>query len=193
MQDRPGHPRQDSPGEASSPSLAWPRRRPRWLLTGAAVLLGAAVWLAVSLLQSDATPPLTEEAFESARRLWAAQELGDYDLERIDHVDRAAGQNYRVVVRSRAVVELRLNGTRLEPNGSYSVEGLFETMERELEMLAQGVARERRNARLLASFHPTLGFPVLFKVIAPQLRSYFIRIEELRAPERGILYRRGGA
>ena len=76
--------------------------------------------------------PLTSEALHEARDRWRQAGINDYQLRYDMH-----GSRYEVRVRHGLVVNLQVNGRQPVSAdwGAYSVEGLFEVLEMELENL----------------------------------------------------------
>ena len=74
---------------------------------------------------------------------------------------------------------------------SYTIEGLFRTMERELNLALD--ADEKNSTVLKAEFDAQRGFPLVFKKLTTRqgARSYVIRLAELRSESSGILFPTG--
>lgn len=130
------------------------RQAPRNLLARATALGAAAVLLSLAVC-ADAV--LTREALESAESRWASQGVESYTVEisvtesgrelRRVHLEVRSGKLARGVM-SVDGGERNVDGEAARP---YTVEGLFRTLEEELE------AGKRRYVR--ARFDAKLGFP----------------------------------
>ena len=114
-------------------------RTPRWFSgrsTKTHLIMAAAAFLvglvATILIVREPMMPLTDESLRLARARWQAARIEDYDL----HF-RMHSSVYEIQVRRDTVVKANVNG--LAPRGAdvqaYSVEGLFDTLELELENL----------------------------------------------------------
>lgn len=121
-----------------------------------AFLLGLA---AAVLYLREPTEPLTTEALARARTNWQAAQIRSY---RISY--NMFGSLYEVTVADGLVTELLLNGKipAVSQPGAYSVPGLFETLEAELENihdpsrpLGEGVVARVR-------FQSELGYPLRY-------------------------------
>jgi hypothetical protein len=149
------------------------------MVLGAATV--AAAGLLLFLLGRDTTPFLTRPAFEEAFRKWKADGTADYDLELLLEGDRAAPQRFKLAVRGGQVVRFEENGrleARARAGEGYSVAGLFDVIDRELEMRS-GPPSPGAPARatLRARFDPERGYPTAFERIAPKGMSRFLRVE----------------
>jgi len=148
------------------------RRLSTWaLVTGA--LLGVAVTLTAMAIwfwpDRDPTPVLTPEALTAATRRWAANGVANYDLE-LELWGQREG-TIRTKVRNGVIVE-HTNSGRTPPQRSWhawSVEGMLETIERELDILAEDAAASRSAtspSALRAEFDPQYGYPRKFRRLA---------------------------
>lgn len=106
----------------------------------------------------EPTTALTREALIAARELWRRTGPDSYELDY-----RMAGAAYRIVVREGKVAEALVNG--VPPTSGdwnlYSVEGLFTTLEQELENVADatGAFADRKDVLMLrVRFHPEFGY-----------------------------------
>jgi hypothetical protein len=135
----------------------------------AGVLLTLVVILVWFWLHRDPTPPLTAEALDRARQRWAERRVLDYDME-----IQLAGQRegtLHVEVRGGEVTQHTNNG-HTPPRRSWdywSVEGMLDAMERELEVSAADVAASDRGASqmvLRAAFDAQYGYPRVFHRLA---------------------------
>lgn len=106
----------------------------------------------------EPTIPLTRESLAAARRVWREMGPGSYEI-----AYQMAGTNYRVVVQGGQVEEATVNG-QLPTSGdwnAYSVEGLFATLDQELENVAEasGAFAGRKDAMLMrVRFNRKLGY-----------------------------------
>lgn len=113
----------------------------------------AGVWIT-----REPTIPLTRESLDAARRHWRESEPPSYELEY-----RMAGASYRVIVKSGRVDEATVNGKPPTSGdwNAYSVDGLFTTLEQELENVADatGAYADRKDTLLMrVRFNPELGY-----------------------------------
>ena len=125
------------------------------LLMVAAVPLGTVISVWVT---REPTIPLTRESLDTARRVWREWGPRSYEI-----AYRMAGANYRIVVKGGQVEEAIVNG-RLPTSGdwnAYSVEGLFTTLDQELENVAEatGAFADREDTMLMrVRFNRELGY-----------------------------------
>ena len=94
-----------------------------------------------------------------------------------------------MVVRKGKITSQSYNGLeRKGKDDSYTVEGLFRTMERELNLARDAGAKS--STILKAEFDDQRGFPLVFKKLTTRegARSYVIRLAELRSKSSGILF-----
>ncbi|MFP6739747.1 MAG: DUF6174 domain-containing protein [Planctomycetota bacterium] len=144
------------------------------------------------LLLADRTPKLDLEILQAKRALWSAKGLGDYDISIRIKVDRQDESSAAVSVRDGKILSQSYNGlARTGKEDSYTIEGLFRTMERELNLASD--AEEKSSTILKAEFDDHWGFPVVFKKLTTRqgARSYVIRLAELRSESSGILFPTG--
>jgi hypothetical protein len=142
-----------------------------------AVAIIACAGLAAFALR-DRTPLLTRAGLREAQDRWDKGAPSDYDLELRVEIDGAAPQRYRTEVRRGKVARFEQNGRPGEGGAEYHVSGLFEWMERELEMSARPqVPGAPAHATLKALFDPQRGYPLIFKRLASDRQSVFIRVE----------------
>ena len=106
------------------------RAKRNLILAGGGFVVG--ITLAIWFLR-EPTEALTSEVLEAAKERWNATGIRDYDLRYRMHDNL-----YEVKARNGVVTELKVNGRAArtgDPN-AYSVEGLFDTLEQELENVA---------------------------------------------------------
>ena len=144
------------------------------------------------VLLADRTPELDLEILQAKRALWSAKGSGDYDISIRIKVDRQDESSAAVSVKTGKILSQSYNG--LERSGkedSYTIEGLFRTMERELNLA--GDAAEKNSTVLKAEFDAQRGFPIVFKKLTTRdgARSYVIRLVELRSQNEGLLFPTG--
>jgi len=131
-------------------------------ISKAHILLGAlafAIGGVISLIGlRERTEPLTTDLLRDARTRWEAHGIADYDLRYRMH-----GSLYAVSVRGGIVISMRVDG--IEPRSAdlaaYSVEGLFDTLEMELEGLADPrgpFAGGNRAVLMRVRFNASLGY-----------------------------------
>lgn len=161
------------------------------LLLLIAVLCIAACILIFSLL-ADRTPVLDLQVLQAQRALWSEHGPEDYDLSLSIHVDRQQESLATVSVRNGKLVSQTYNGLpRPAKDDSYTIEGLFRTMEREL-LLAEETKRKGGTV-LKAAFDGPLGIPLVFKRLTTRQgsRSCIISLRQLSSPESGSLLSAG--
>ena len=144
------------------------------------------------VLLADRTPKLDLEILQAKRALWSARGSGDYDISIRIKVDRQDESSAAVSVKTGKILSQSYNG--LERSGkedSYTIEGIFRTMERELNLALD--ADEKNSTVLKAEFDAQRGFPLVFKKLTTRqgARSYVIRLAELRSESSGILFPTG--
>ncbi|UCE01596.1 MAG: hypothetical protein JSW67_09940 [Candidatus Latescibacterota bacterium] len=140
------------------------RVSPRWLLPGA-VVLGLATALGV---RSDSLAELTQERLTQARERWSRHAPADYVLELQVHADRLENAHFHLRVRDGEVLEALQNGSvRAARADAYTVAGLFDILERELELAldpSSGFgAPAGYRAYLKARFDPDYGYPLRYR------------------------------
>ena len=146
----------------------------------AAGTIASAVLAFVAL--RDRTPLLTRAALKEAHDRWERTAPPDYDLELVVEVDGVAPQHYKTQVRGRRVALFEQNGRENDGGSEYNVAGLFEWIERDLEMSTRPpIPGAPVNATLKARFDPQRGYPLVFKRIATDGKSVFIRVERFEA------------
>jgi hypothetical protein len=135
------------------------------------------------LLLRDRTPVLEVRTLEEARARWERNGVSDYDLDIVQEPDARPAERLLVEVRGGRAVRLLRDGKPVDTRDAYTVPGLFGIIEREVEMATASSPSEGapRNAVLKALFDDELGYPALFKRLAPR-RSLVITVE-LRNPE----------
>lgn len=158
-------------------------RRTAWIASGLAVGLLSGWWVAGRSGGRD----LSQTELDAARDLWRQRGPGSYVL--VIETRGAAGQRSVVEVRDGEVVSMETGG-RPASRGAWrywSVEGLFDFLESELENAA--AARETYDAEpeevvLKASFDGELGYPRRFlRHVMGTRNSIEWEIESLTAQE----------
>jgi hypothetical protein len=147
----------------------------RLLLIGSLVLAMAAAWL----FTHDRLPELTTERLEAARELWANNGPTDYDLVVETEASGLVSHRYSIVIRNQSILEMSEDGRKIDTLGgsfSYAVDGLFQMLERELELATEptrnyGTPAGYR-AYLFASFDRSLGYPVSFRRVLGGTNKY---------------------
>jgi len=147
------------------------------LLQGRLVLAGAAVTFAgllvcggaATILLRDPIAPLTGEALEAAQVRWSENGSLSYNLDL--QLGGARPASVHVEVRGGRVIDPPLiDGQPVRGKHTWrtwTVEGQFETMQRELELAADPSGQTGAGADtrviLRASFHPEYGYPLRFR------------------------------
>jgi hypothetical protein len=152
-------------------------RRSRGPLVAAAIILALSGGLYLSL--RDRTPLLTRTILDAQRARWLECGIRDYDLVIAVENPAQSPARYRVEVRAGRVAAFELNGQAITPNDAYTVAGLFEWLDRELDLAGgsgEGAPSPLEGAILRAEFDDIHGFPRTFKRIAPR-KSTFLRVE----------------
>jgi hypothetical protein len=164
-------------------------------LPGSILLVGglcALIAIVVFSVFVDRTPTLDPGSIEEWKARWNREGPVDYDLSISIQVDREDASRAKVTVREGELVSQTYNGlSRASTDDSYTVAGLFRTMERELELSRQ--AEQKGGTVLKAVFEESLGAPLLFKRLTtrPGGRSVVITVIELSSPKAGILFPAG--
>jgi hypothetical protein len=131
----------------------------------------------------DRTPLLTRAILKEAHDRWEKAVPRDYDVELTVEVDGVAPQHYRTQVRGGRVTRFEQNGRQDEGGSEYNVAGLFEWIDRDLEMsTGPAVAGAPAHATLKATFDPQFGYPLVYKRIAALGRSVFITVDRFQTP-----------
>lgn len=150
------------------------------------LLAGGGLFFVGYMALRDRTPPLAAAALEAGRRQWEKAAIASYDLTLTVAIDREAPKDYQLSVRGGKVASFQINGVAHAENPSYSVPGLFDILEREIEMAGGKGARAAgapQNAVLRAEFDPRYGYPKVFKRLAPGQQSCFIEVKRFAAAE----------
>jgi hypothetical protein len=143
-----------------APLLLRRRLSPRRLLLGA-LALGLAT---AFIVRSGALTDLTADRLARARDRWSRHATVDYDLEVLVHADRLEDASFEIRVRDGQVQQALQNGIATTGTAeAYTVSGLFEILERELELASDPGAGfgapEGYRAYLKVRFDPDLGYP----------------------------------
>jgi len=134
-------------------------RRWWWMGAAAAAVMVAGLFLLVRSPLGD----LTEADLQAARRRWERGGIRDYDLTLRITVTGSEPSELLVRVREGLVRDLIRNGRPVSTSspGDYSVDGLFETMSRELELKkrpGEAFGGSGGNLWLRVRFDENLGF-----------------------------------
>ena len=175
-----------SPGEggpARTPVPGAPRgSRRRLLIIGIALGAAAGLWM----FFSDSTPVLDPAALASAKDRWRGRGVMDYTITVLVETDTRRAERIETEVRAGRAVRLVRNGQAVDLRDAYTVEGLFGLIDREIEMAVGKEAGQAsgapRGAKLRASFHETLGVPMVFKRLAPNRLSLVLTVESIEGP-----------
>jgi hypothetical protein len=163
--------------------LVWRRRiRPAWMFAGA-VALGVT---SAVFLHREPLVDLTPELLESARARWAQAATSDYDLGVLVHADRLDDGRFDVQVRGGVVTAMRRNGLATTGTAdAYSIPGIFDILERELELSHNPSggfgAPAGYRAYLKVRFHPSLGYPEKYRrIVGGTSNSVEITVEHFQ-------------
>jgi hypothetical protein len=159
-------------------------RVPSYILWAGVLALLAGLSALLFLLLRDQTPLLTPAELERARECWSRNVLPDYDIILRKEIDARPTEREKTEVRGGKASRLFVDDTPVSTRDSYSVEGLFDLMDRELEMASSPAtqAGQPKGAILKATFQPEWGFPLLFKRLASRGRSVVITVEKVEVP-----------
>lgn len=146
--------------------------------TAVAVIALIVVGLILFAIFRDRTPPLTRETLETQRRRWAEAQIESYSLELTVQVGSQPPREYELEVENGRVVSFTMEGVPSVRGEAYTVEGIFEIMDRELTMLEGGPGEPGipEALALRAEFDQETGLPRAFTRIAARNQSFFIRI-----------------
>lgn len=137
-----------------------------WRATGMLLLVGLVIVAAMAafIATEPQIPALGPEEFRAARERWDLIAPENYDIE--VRVSGRQAATYAVAVRNSTAVRATRDGKPLtQPRtwGTWSVPGMFETMEfdvSQVQATREGRGDETRpGLTLRARFHPEFGFP----------------------------------
>jgi len=143
------------------------RRRvsPLWMVLGALVL---GIVTALAARRSADLVELTPVRLSAARETWGRSAVSDYDLEVLVQADRLEDGRFEIEVRGGQVARAVQNG--IVTSGAadaYSIDGLFQILQRELELSADASrgfgAPAGYRAYLHVRFHSSLGYPEAYR------------------------------
>ena len=157
------------------------------LLAGGLAALAAVLIFFIITAFADKTALLLPGMLDDWRERWSREGPRDYDLSINIQVDRQDESRAETKVRDGKLVSQTYNGLpRASSDDSYTIAGLFRTMERELELQA----KQKGDTVLKAEFDQKLGAPVVFKRLTtrPGGRSVVINVIELSSPKAGTLF-----
>lgn len=120
--------------------------------------------IVVLKIRSQRLPVLDSASFTAAQARWQEQTAKDYEIEIV--VSGRSPGNYSVRVEQGIAKAATLDGrdlTRPRTFGTWSVDGMFETLQRDLDTNA-----DRNNLMLGAEFHPVWGIPMRYERIEMQ-------------------------
>ncbi len=137
----------------------------------------------------DATPLLDSDTLVARHEDWTANPLDDYDIVLVVHIDGRDEEHHELEVRSGTVVSQTLDGRPTSSlSNAYSIEGLYDTLEREIKLAKEHEALGSTTLR--ARFHEKPVVPVLFKRLTSRkgAQSVVIRVDSLSVPDKGTIY-----
>jgi len=122
------------------------------------------VMVVLRIVRGDHLPPLDDVGWSHAREVWDQAGVRDYDIEIVVTGRQAA--TYAVCVRDGRPLSALRNGAPLKQErtwATWSVEGMFETIARDLETVAKHRTGRADTStpqlQLRAVFDPALGLP----------------------------------
>lgn len=143
--------------------MVTPVLRPTFMLHRRNLIIAASAFLlgliaALSYLR-EPTVPLTQEGLTLARQRWDAAKIRDYRAAYLMH-----GSKYEVEVRDGLVASITVNGQipSIAQPGAYSVNGLFDTLQLELENIhdaSNPLGTPPGNVIARVRFDDRLGYP----------------------------------
>lgn len=136
----------------------------------------------MTLTLRDDTPRLTQEAYDAARARWEREAIPDYTLDLLKQLDRVAPERLRTEVQGGKATSLTVNDAAVRTSGTYTVRGLFDIIERELEMAD---TKERQpgqpsDVALRALFDEETGRPLVFKRLAGRGPSVILTVTSFK-------------
>ena len=133
----------------------------------------------VVMVLRDDTPVLAPEVYTVARARWERDAYDDYTVDVLKELDRQAPERVQTIVRGGRVTSFRINDKPMPLTSSYTIEGLFDMIERELEMAESGVKQpgEPREITLRAMFDEKTGIPLIFKRLAANGKSVVLSVK----------------
>ena len=108
-------------------------------------------------------PELTPDSLHAAQVRWEKSGPSSYRMAVETDSDRMEPSKYEVTVKAKEIVKLERNGSLLKPdagNSSYTVEGLFHTMDQEIDLATKPQllgAPPGYSSYPMASFDPENG------------------------------------
>ena len=154
-------------------------RRVRALATGTilGLMVTAGFLIVIGVISfREIVPPLTEAEFHAAVDRWKSTQPKSYECD-IEIYGNRPGI-VRIEVRDGAVTKMTRDGVTPREQSAWeywTVEGQFETIERELEIAAssKSLFGEGQTAKpiLNARFHPQLGYPEVFRRTVPGVQQ----------------------
>ncbi len=139
------------------------------------------VALLIVFLRRDTTPLLDAAQLRDAQARWSDARLTDYSIDLLKKIDRQSEERVSTRVEDSRAVEMRVNDVQMPVRDSYTVDGLFDMIEREQEMATASTNTPGQPVRatLKVRFDPATGTPIEFRRLAPQ-RSFFLTVEQIR-------------
>jgi len=172
----------------SSDSAPQPPGRRRLVLIVLFLLVlagaGGAIWW-----MRDSAPLLDGAILAEHHERWMADPLEDYDLVLVVHLDGQDEQRHELEVRGSEVVSQTLDGRLIaRPGDGYSIRGLYNTLEEEIELAKKHRARGATTLRARFLERPVV--PVIFKRLTTRVdaNSVVIRVDSLSVPDVGLIY-----
>lgn len=150
-------------------------------LAAVAFVIGLAAFL---LIIREPTEQLTIELLASARQRWRQAKIADYNLQYRMH-----GSEYAVRCRGGAVIEAQVDGNPAMSRdlSNYSVEGLFDILELDLENLADPngpFGGQTQHVIVRVRFHREFGYVERYLRSGGMVRAGAIELISFRSGSR---------
>lgn len=156
-----------------------PRAKRIWICS---IILALGLVVGAFVLLREAMVPLNREILDEARDKWERAEIDDYEM-----VFTMADGEYAVRVHAGRITSLTRDGqsTTTHRPMDFTVDGLFDTLERELEAIddpASPLGGDARTTLLRVRFNPEFGYVERYvRVVGGTGRSNTIVLKSITA------------